>query len=108
MSVQTHDSATELLVPTAPTTGQTVTLTVAQPITTAIIAPAGTLAALTVAISGGTIHGQRLTIVVTQVITAFTCPGDGTYVTKPTALTAGQKITFVYNLTAATWYYIGA
>lgn len=108
MSIQNQDSAVEVQIKSAPTTGQTVAVTCTQPVTTVIVPPSGTLANLTITLAAGNIDGQRCTMIVTQIITAFTSPGNATYLALPTSLTAGQKITFVYSLGGGVWYYIGA
>jgi hypothetical protein len=96
------------IVKVSPTTGQTVTI--AQTTHTALIAPAGTLAALTVAFpscSSG-FQGQEFRFSTTQAITALTISVavGGTPPGYPTTLAAGQGVGFVCNPSDNGWYRI--
>lgn len=62
-----------------------------------VLDPAGTLAALTVALPTAPVDGQRILIPTTQAITALTLTtSTGTIMNAPTSLSAGQTIEFKY------------
>jgi len=112
MTVQAHDS---MLVtgPTVveppiyvPVTTNTVALAPTSPIAAAIVAPVGTLAALTLTIANGFIAGQQQRVLFTQITTTLTCSGSNlsaSILALPTATTAGQQFTFVWSLANAYW-----
>lgn len=66
-----------------------------------ILAPAGTLAALTLALPTG-FDGQIVALSTTQAVTAVTWT-NGTVV-GPTALSVNQALRLIYDASAATWY----
>ena len=68
--------------------------------------PAGTIAALTVALPTVPFDGQRVQIFSSQAITALTLtasPGTVSAAGAVTALTAGQSIEYFYVASTATW-----
>lgn len=85
----------------APTTGQTVTLTRARMVL-GLINPAGTLAALTVVLPASSKDGDICTISTSQIITALTI--TGTIVGTLTTLALGGTATFIYSGTSSKWF----
>jgi hypothetical protein len=83
----------------APTTGTTVT---AGNVEALIINPAGTLAALTVALPANPIDGQAFSMTTSQILTALTI--TGTIVGTLTTLALGGAARWVYSATAAKWF----
>lgn len=89
-----------------PTTGQTASFATTATDQTLYITPAGTLAALTVALPANATArtGQRCRVCCTQIITALTLSGATTFIGfAPTALTAGQSFGLV-KVAANTWF----
>ena len=79
-----------------PTTGATVTVTTtAAPVKTVFINPAGTIAALTLAIADGTTDGQIMTCIFTKVITTLTITGNVSDPTTRIGPAVGAADTFV-------------
>lgn len=69
-----------------------------------IIDPAGTLAALTIALPTTPIDGQNVVIPTTQTITALTVTAaTGTVLNAPATLTAGQAIEYKYIASPNKW-----
>jgi hypothetical protein len=85
--------------PSAPSTGATETYAVNGPITTGIIAPSGTLAALTVVLGDGTLGGQTFWLVSTHIITALTLTGtfNAEGLADPTTLLAGSTTVWQWD-----------
>ena len=89
-----------------PTTGATVTILAAD--AWLIVTPAGTLAALTVALPSVKNAGQEVLVVSSQIITALTLSGSGTTVIgAPTAMTAGGFFRMKYDAVLAVWFRVG-
>lgn len=86
----------------APTTGGTITLTNGWGFQLLVVNPAGTLAALTLALPSTPIDGEILQITFTQAITALTVSG-GTLLGMPASVAAGFGSTWKYNATAGKW-----
>lgn len=86
-----------------PLTGTTVSPTSACGL--AIVDPAGTLAALTVALPSGPAEGQFFQLFTTQTLTALTLSG-GTVVGGPSTLAANASVTFQYSTVTSKWYRI--
>ena len=87
----------------APTTGTTVTLNSFNRRT--IINPAGTLATLTVDMTGFPADGQIEGFSFTHIITSLTVTGGGnTIIGTPTAAAVGSSFAFIYDLATTTWY----
>lgn len=88
-----------------PLTGTTVTAAVAD--TWLIITPAGTLAALTIALPTVRTAGQTVLVNCSQIITALTVSGSGTTVIgAPTSLTANAFFRLRFDAVTAAWYRI--
>lgn len=86
-----------------PLTGTTVTVTAAD--SWLILAPAGTLAALTIALPATKAAGQQVLVNCSQIITALTVSGSGaTVVGAPTSLTANGFFRMRYDAVTAAWY----
>lgn len=87
-----------------PTTGNTVTFAKGPQDTNLYVTPAGTLAALTIALPGETQTriGQVLNITCSQIITALTVNGATTIYNAPASLSAGQSFQ-VTKLAANVW-----
>lgn len=87
-----------------PTTGTTVTIP--QGCLTYLVNPAGSLAALTVAMQSGMVDGQRQVIVFKQAITSqsFTATGASMDWTGGTAVAANQRIEFIYDAPTFKWW----
>jgi len=86
-----------------PTTGQTISPTANCGL--AIVDPAGTLAALTVALPSGPAEGQFFQLFTTKALTALTLSG-GTVVGAPATLAANASVTFQYSTVTSKWYLI--
>lgn len=84
----------------APLTTETVTILATQ--NRVIINPAGTIAAATIVFPTGSFDGQTLDITSTKAITTVTTSG-ATLVTALTAMTAGQKLRYIWSATLAKW-----
>jgi hypothetical protein len=91
----------------APTSGTTVT--VAQQTNCEIIAPAGSLAALTIQFPTPLGDGHIFQMPITQAITALTLtPNSGATIVGGLSSTAGYTLTrWLYTATGTTWYRIG-
>lgn len=87
----------------APTTGQTVTIAAGTEVLQ--IDPAGTIAALTVALPSAPVNGQRCIICCSQIITVLTI--TGTIVGTLTSFAVGGFAQFSYSTTAAKWMRAG-
>jgi hypothetical protein len=87
-----------------PSSGSTVNLTVN--IQRTILNPGGALATLTVNLPFPVRDQKLQTISTTQAITSLTVGSQGTdtVVAAPTALTAGQSFTMIYDFGTASWY----
>lgn len=81
----------------SPLTGATVQLTDDARSGLLYVTPAGTIAALTVALpsNANSVVGQKETIVTSQTITALTVNGAGTILGNVTTLAAGAAVTFM-------------
>lgn len=89
-----------------PLTGTTVTVATGD--TWLLITPAGTLAALTVALPTDRTDGQIVRVTSSQILTSLTVSGAGTTVTgAPTTLAANGFFTMAYNGTLNAWYRVG-
>lgn len=92
----------------APTTGQTVTVTVTDGRNVWLaLAPAGTLATLTVAISGTPSAQQEVLINTTQILTALTITASNTLQGQPTTLAANGFAKMKYDAVNAVWRRVG-
>jgi len=91
----------------APTTGGTVTVTPAGPITVESINPTGTLANLTLTISNGTFDGQVVFAAFSQIITALAYGGTNITATNglalPNSAAVGDSLGFVWKVSGAKW-----
>lgn len=88
----------------APATGATITPT--QRCNEAQIAPAGTIAALTITFPPKpSKEGQQFRAVTTQTITAVTWDG-GTKLNAPTTLAAGRAASFEWSVAKQEWVFI--
>jgi len=89
-----------------PLTGTTVTVATGN--TWLILTPAGTLAALTVALPTNRVAQQRVLINTTQIITALTISGAGTTVVgAPTTLAANGFVKMRYDGVLNLWARVG-
>jgi hypothetical protein len=84
-----------------PLTAATVTATTGVDALVLLIAPAGTIAALTVVFPTNPVDGQNFVIRCSQIVTTLTV--TGTVVGSPTALTVGYYRIFMWDATGATW-----
>lgn len=86
-----------------PTTGFSYTFTTANGV---ILNPAATLATGTVVMPAAPVDGMTITISTTKEISAFTLSGSTgqTVSNAPTALLAGDCITFLYRSANTTWF----
>lgn len=84
-----------------PATGDTITIPDSQAEVIAIVAPAGTIATLTIAM-GTAYNGRRIIIVSTQIITAITVTG-GTLINSLTTLALGGKVSYIYDSVSASY-----
>lgn len=82
-----------------PTTGQTV---VANGSGALVVAPAGTLLALTVTVPSSPVDGQTFSIFSTQIITTLTMNG-GTIASGLTTIGVNGAAHWKYSATAGTW-----
>ena len=90
----------------APLTGTAVTVAAGD--TWLIASPAGTLAALTVALPTSRTAGQEVLVVSSQIITALTVSGAGTTVIgAPTAMAANGFFRMKYDGVMNAWYRVG-
>lgn len=90
----------------APTTGQTVTVTSPQMISNWFVNPAGALLALTLTLSNGTIQGQIVFVTITQAITTLTVTATniGTNgIASPTAVATATTFAWHWNNTTTKW-----
>lgn len=83
----------------APTTGQTVALSTTT--SNNIIAPAGTLANLTVTVPASPADGQVARVLFAQTITALTMSGVTPAIST---VSAGTTITLRYRAASSTWF----
>lgn len=72
------------------------------------LAPAGPLAAGTVALPANPVDKQRATISTTQAITALTITAGATIFNPVATLGAGQSVTYYYSLSANGWYLLNS
>lgn len=74
------------------------------------LAPAGTLATGTLTMPAAPIDGQMLTVVSTQIVTALTHSANTaqTLNNALTTLPANVAVTWQFNASKGTWYYMGA
>ena len=89
-----------------PLTATTVALSPAAMLCSDVINPAGTIAALTLTLTNGTIAGQRQRVLFTQIVTALTCSGanlSATVLALPTAAAANQAIEFIWSGVTSWW-----
>ncbi len=85
-----------------PTTGGTVTLSGLTGRDKVIIAPAGTLAALTLAFPGSAVDGEVRSVAFTQAITALSVSG-ATVIGFPASVSAGYSRDFTYSAADSAW-----
>lgn len=90
-----------------PLTGVTITLNppgnvYLNPLQHINIRPAGTIAALTIALPANPVDGQGYVFTCTQIVTALTISG-GTTQGAPTALTANGTFALRWNAATAAW-----
>ena len=90
---------------TTPTTGSTINANNAGNLTL-LINPTGSLLALTVALNGSPIEGDRLNIGSSQIVTTFTMTG-GTVIGPLTSLAVATFATYQFNATASQWFRVG-
>jgi hypothetical protein len=89
-----------------PLTGTTVTVTTGD--SWLVITPAGTLAALTVALPTDRTDGETVLVNSTQILTSLTVSGAGTTVVGgPTTLAANGFFEMRYTATLNAWYRTG-
>jgi hypothetical protein len=89
-----------------PLTGTTVTVATGN--TWLILTPAGTLAALTIALPTNRTDKQEVLVNSTQILTALTVSGAGTTVVgAPTTLAANGFFKMRYDGTLNAWYRVG-
>ena len=89
-----------------PLTGATVTVSAAN--TWLILSPAGTLAALTIALPAIRTAGQEVLIMSSQILTSLTVSGAGTTVVgAPTTLAANGFARMKYDGVLNAWYRVG-
>jgi len=91
-----------------PVTGATVTMTADQRYQA--IAPAGTIAALTLVLPPSPVNSQVMSAGSSQIVTALTVSagtGAATIVGAPTAFAAGSGFAMVYQSSNNTWYRTG-
>jgi len=85
----------------APLTGTTVSLTGAP---FAVIEPAGTLAALTVALPSSPTDGLAIVIGFTRAITAITWSNGTVAAVAPATIAAGTHVQAVYRAASSRWF----
>ena len=92
----------------SPTTGQTITVTFNTGSVWVPVTPAGTIAALTIAMNGTFADGYELLISTSQIITALTVTtAMGSLQGQPTTLAANGFARLRWNANANTWRRVG-
>lgn len=92
----------------SPLTGTTVTLTDTQDGVWLILAPTGTIAALTLKLPANTVDKQEVLVNCTQDVTTLTIDGNGATVTgAPTAFTANGFFRLRFDDVINVWYRVG-
>jgi lysophospholipase L1-like esterase len=86
-----------------PLTGTTVTIPATYYHYDAVITPAGSLAALTIALPATAQDGASITVIFNQPITAVTWSG-ATVTGAPAAVTLGAQVNLYWSTTASKWY----
>ena len=90
---------------TTPSTGTTVTANDTGN-NTVIINPSGTLLALTLALNGSPVDGDKINIAASQIVTTFTISG-GTIIGTLTTLAVATFASYLYNASASKWFRVG-